>query len=487
MSSTSKTSESAPQIVIDRRPLLIVIIDRMRRGILLTLFFGTFFFLLTLDGPADLSAEGYKVLCVFFLCVSLWTTNLIPLSITSLLAIAAIPLMGIMDASEVYSFFGNKAVFFILGVFILSAAMIACGLSARMSVWVLETWGGSPSQLLTAVYLFAAVSSCFMSEHAVAAMMFPIVMEIVSALNLEKGKSVFGKGLFFAMAWGCIIGGAATVLGGGRVPLAVEILEKVTQGRGTIGLLEYTQLSFPLVVILLACGWVVLRIMFPPDVADIEPAREALRKKSQTMGRVSFQEKGIAGVMLMTLMCWFGFGEEWGIANIALIAIVVLFVLNLINWKMVEEHVNWSIILMYGGAICLGEVMAESGAALWLAKQVFTGAIHSAPMFLLTVAVLSTVLTTFMNNSAVIAVLLPPALSLCDEYGIGPSVAAMAVILPSNFAFILPIATPASALAYSSRYINIGEMMRSGFILSLLGMVAFAGVLFIYWPLIGFN
>ena len=121
-----KVTETIPDVIVDRRPMLLVVIDRLRREILLALFFATFFVLISLDGPTDLSKEGYKVLCVFFLCVSLWATNLIPLSITSLLAIAAIPMMGIMDASEVYSFFGNKAVFFILGVFIISAAMIAC-------------------------------------------------------------------------------------------------------------------------------------------------------------------------------------------------------------------------------------------------------------------------------------------------------------------------------------------------------------------------
>ena len=93
----------------------IVILDRLRREILLVFFFAVFFVLVSLEGPADLSPEGYKVLCVFFICVSLWATNLIPLSVTSLLAIAAIPIMGIMDASEVYSFFGNKAVFFTCG------------------------------------------------------------------------------------------------------------------------------------------------------------------------------------------------------------------------------------------------------------------------------------------------------------------------------------------------------------------------------------
>ena len=481
-----KITEGTPDIIVDRRPLILVILDRMRREILLVIFFSTFFFLISVEGPQDLSREGYKVLCVFFLCVSLWTTNLIPLSITSLLAIATIPMMGIMNASDVYSFFGNKAVFFILGVFILSAAMIACGLSTRISIWVIDNWGANPSRLLMAIYFLSAFSSCFMSEHAVAAMMFPIVSEIVNTLGLKKEDSVFGKGMFFALAWGCIIGGTATVFGGGRVLLGVEILEKTTHN-ASIGILEYTKLSFPLVFILFIGGWVVLKLFFSPDITDIEPVHQVLQKKLRSMGAVTIKEKGIAGVMILTLMAWFCFSEDIGIANIALIAIVLLFVLNLINWKMVEEHVNWSIILMYGGAICLGEVMSQSGAALWLAKHAFEGITQSPTVFLLLVAVLSTLLTNCMSNSAVIAILLPPALSMSDSYGISPSMVAMTVILTSNFAFMLPIGTPASAVAYSSRFITIGEMVRTGSLLSFLGMVAFMLLLFFYWPMLGYH
>jgi sodium-dependent dicarboxylate transporter 2/3/5 len=105
----------------------------------------------------------------------------------------------------------------------------------------------------------------------------------------------------------------------------------------------------------------------------------------------------------------------------------------------------------------------------------------------LTVAVLSTLFTTFMSNSAVIAILLPPALSLCPDYGISPVVATMTVILPSNFAFILPIATPASALAFASRHISLREMIFSGTLLSLLGMVCFLILLFVFWPWMGFQ
>ena len=158
----AKTLSQPKQIFVDRRSLWVVLFDRLRRYIFLALFFGIFSLMLVQKGPSDLSSEGYKVLCLFVLCVFLWSTNLIPLSITSLLAIAAVPLLGVMEASQAYSYFGNKAVFFILGVFILSASMVACGLSTRISIWVMKNWSNTPSQLITSIYCFAGISSCIM-------------------------------------------------------------------------------------------------------------------------------------------------------------------------------------------------------------------------------------------------------------------------------------------------------------------------------------
>ena len=89
-------TEVNPNIIIDRRPIWIVSMDRMRRELILAIIFSIFVFLLGWELPSDISDQGYRTLCLFFLCVSLWATNLIPLSITSLLAIAGIPLLGIM-------------------------------------------------------------------------------------------------------------------------------------------------------------------------------------------------------------------------------------------------------------------------------------------------------------------------------------------------------------------------------------------------------
>ncbi len=149
-----------------------------------------------LPTPEGLTIEGKKALAIFVLCVVLWVSQVIPLMITSLLAIILFPLMGILPADKTYSLFGNQAVFFILGAFILASAVRRAGLSDRIALIFLTWFGHSPKVLLLGVILLSAFFSFWMSEHAVAAMMFPIVTTIALSLKLKPNKSNYGKALF---------------------------------------------------------------------------------------------------------------------------------------------------------------------------------------------------------------------------------------------------------------------------------------------------
>ena len=51
-----------------------------------------------------------------------------------------------------------------------------------------------------------------------------------------------------------------------------------------------------------------------------------------------------------------------------------------------------------------------------------------------------------------------------------PWMMTLTIVLPSNFAFMLPMATPATAMAYSSGSFRPAEAMRKGLILDLLGL-----------------
>jgi len=474
---------SGGQFVVDTRPLWVLVLARSRRLISLVAGVLLFWWIFSAETPAGLTREGQKALAIFALCVFYWVFDVFPLMITSLLAIVLLPLTGVLTSREAYAQFGNEAVFFILGAFILAAAMMRSGLSARLALWVLRRYGHRPVTMLRAVFLVNGILSFFMSEHAVAAMTFPTVVEVAAALRLVRGRSHYGRALFVSMAWGTSIGGVATLLGGARAPLALGILREVT-GK-SYSFVEWAAANLPLVLVLLALGWGIIRLFFPLDLADVSPAERALEEKFLALGRMTLQERLVGAVMAVTVGLWIALGEEYGLANIALGAVVALFALRVVRWRDVEGYVNWGLILMYGGAICLGSTLSRTGAAAWVAKETIAIWASGPASLVFCLSAAAIAITEVMSNSATVAILMPVALAAAGPFGVDPRVMAPVIAVPAGLSFLLPIGTPANAIAYSSGFLRLRDMAVPGLLLNLTALAVFNLLVWWYWPLLG--
>lgn len=470
-------------VEIDTRPIWVILLRRSLRPLFFIGLALIFWFLATMPTPAGLSLGGQRAIAVFILCLVLWVTNALPLAITSLFAIVLVPLLGVLPHKDTLSLFGNEAVFFILGAFILAGAVMQSGLSNRIALTILDRFGSSPRKLLISIFLLAACLSFFMSEHAVAAMLFPIVLEISKSLGLRPGRSNYGKLLFFSLAWGCVIGGVATFLGGARVPLAIGILGETTGG--SIEFLEYSIAVFPVVVVMLVAGYLLLTRFFPVDIEGVDRARDVLEKRVKGLGKMTFSEYSVGLLLVFTILAWILLGRRLGLSSIALSSVVVLFVFRLVRWKDIEEYVNWGIILMYGGAIILGTALDRSGAAEWLVSSVIGGWATGPVMVFGLISLLTLLLTEAMSNAAVIAVLLPVSIGMAQKLAIDPSVMTYAVAVPAGLAFMFPMSTPANALAVSSSYVSVRDLIKGGFIMFVTAWVAFNLVAALWWPLMG--
>ena len=134
-------------VVIDPRPLHVLLARRGLPFISLALLALLTYLALQMEAPAGLGGAGWRALVVFALCLVLWVSQLLPLSVTSLLGLALLPMLDVLPASEAYAMFGNSAVFFILGAFILAAGVMKTGLSEHLALAVLGRFGGSPRGL----------------------------------------------------------------------------------------------------------------------------------------------------------------------------------------------------------------------------------------------------------------------------------------------------------------------------------------------------
>lgn len=472
--------ESDAVHTMDQRPIHVLLLKRSLPMISLLLLLMLAGLSLLHTPPDDLSIAGWRALMVFALCLVLWVTQLLPLPVTSVLGLALLPVLGVLPARNIYSLFGNPAVFFILGAFALAAGIIRSGLSEQLALAVLDRMGTSPRRLLLSVLFLPALMACFMPEHAVVAVMLPIIWSVVRGLELPRGHS-FTSGLFFALAWGAVIGGVLTLLGGARGPLAMAIVQETTGKVFSFG--EWTLSAAPIVLGMLAVATVLLLSFVQFSSVDLQGAIQRIEQKRLEIGRASWSARLMGLLMLLTLFGWVVFGESLGLAAISLLAVVAMFTLRIATWSEVQSHVDWGVILMYGGAIAIAKALEITGAATWLAHALLPAGLSGWGLLVL-LALMTLLLTEAISNAAAVAIMLPLAISMAGTAHLDPVLIALAIGIVSGFAFMLPMGTPANAMIYGTGYIEMNRMVKSGFVLMLSTLALFALVSRLWWPVL---
>lgn len=426
-------------------------------------------------------AAPQRCVAIFLVCLSLWLTNLIPPAATGLLAIALLPLLGVLPEDRALSLFGNSAVFFLMGVFLLAGAMISTGLSKRVTLMALQRFDRTPERLVNGVALSAAFLSLWMPAHGVAAMLYPIVTEIVDALELKRG-SRYAKKLFLGLAWGAIIGSCGTLLGGARAPLALCLLYEAHPGI-RISFLGWMLAALPVVIVMTLVALIVLRRRIPNDLTDITPATRMLDERVRHLGPMSSRERRLAILAVATVLAWVFLGNTLGLAVIAILAAVGLFFLRIVEWPTVQGYVNWGVLIMYGGAVALGTALTETQAMTWLAGQVITPG--TPPLLVLMLMVGMTILMTEgISNAAAVAILLPIGYSLGDMTGIGPVLMTLTVTVTAGLAFLLPVSSPPSAISFSAGHYGIREVIRVGWPMTVSAVCVLFVIIVFWWGMV---
>ncbi len=441
---------------------------------------GLYFAILALP-LTGFSEAGRKALAIFGVTAFLWSTSALPVAVTGLLVLFLIPFTGVLPPEQTYGYFGNRSVFFILGVFILASPIRRSGLSTRLALTVVSKFGGSQQALIASILMLSAGMSFFLSSHAVAAMLFPVILEVVQAAGAKPGGR-FGQSAFLALGWGAGIGGMASLLGGARAALALGLLRETT-GQ-SISFVEWTLWSFPLAIWLLFLGYLQIRNIGEGTAVSMEHAKKLLQARSKRLGKISSRELLTTMVTLLTIFLWIIRGEAWGLDTVAFLGVSLLFVLQIADWQEVEEDVNWGIFVMYGSAIALSAVLNETGASTALAQSLL-GWIDSGWLAFGAVALVVILFTEGMSNAATVAMVMPLAIALALNHSIDARAITMGVTIASGLAFMMPVSTPAMAIVIGSGYVQPLQAFQRGFWLKLLGFIGLLMMAKLYWPLFG--
>ena len=140
--------------------------------------------------------------------------------------------------------------------------------------------------------------------------------------------------------------------------------------------------------------------------------------------------------------------------------------------------VDWRTVFLLGGLIPLGMAMDQTGTAQWLAKGIVLGLGDAmSPLVLLIVlAILSSAFTMVVSNVGACTLLVPLGISIANQIGVDPRVAAMAVGLGVSNSFILPTHQVNALYMGPGKYrtkdfIKIGGGLAAVYIVILVAMI----------------
>lgn len=447
--------------------------------LVLSIFIITAYYNIT---PAGLEPNGQIMLGILVMAAILWITEPIPLPVTGLLIMILQPLLGIMQATEVFSSFGNQAVFFLIGAFIIAAAIEKHGLHKRFALRFLSMFEKSPRFFTLGIMISCACLSFIMPEHGVAALFLPIIVSILIAMKIVPRQSNFGKISMLSVAYGCSIGSLGTLIGGARNPLTIGFLSSL-ENPINVSFFDWMLYSMPIVIIALPLVWLILQFSFPIEIKDITPAKNEIRKQVQQAGKITKNGTTVLLILFLTITLWiFSTYIDLGLAVVAILGGVLLFITGTINWKDVEKRVPWGIILLYGGAITLGIGIQTTGAGEWIAHNIFQLAGTHPYLVILGLIIFTIFLTEVMSNIGAVAILLPIGFALSLEIpGISPLLASMIIALSGGLAFMLVIATPGNAITYSSGYFTTKDLFKAGVFANIICILIVFVVAIVYW------
>ena len=436
-----------------------------------------------LPTPEGLSHNGKIMIGILLMGGILWVTEPIPLAVTGLLIIIIQPLLGVIPAKDVFSSFGNQAVFFLIGAFILAAALEKHGLHKRIALKLLSYFEKSPKIFTLGIMSSCAFLSFIMPEHGVAALFLPIVASILIVMKITPRKSNFGKVSMLSIAYGCSIGSLGTLVGGARNPLTVGMLSDLNPPI-IVTFFDWMTYSMPIVFIALPLVWIVLQISFPIEIKNITTAKREINNQVSIAGKMGKYEIVVSCILGLTVILWIFFSspQYFGLAVIAILGSILLFFTGCITWKDVEKRVPWGIILLYGGAITLGIGMQKTGAGAWIAHLIFDVAGNNPYLVIFGLIIFTILLTNMMSNVGAVAILLPIGIAIATEIpGVSPLLASLIIALSGGLAFMFVIATPGNAIAYSSGYFSSKDLLKSGVVAKIICIGVIFTVAIIYW------
>ncbi|MFN3528747.1 MAG: SLC13 family permease [Bacteroidia bacterium] len=418
------------------------------------------------------SRLGYEadVNYVFFisvLSIGLWITESIPPFAVGIFIIASLlfgfgtdfVLPGYQTPTQVYlSTWTSNVIWLLLGGFFLAEGMSMVKLDRSLFRFTVQRFGTKPERLLLGLMLTTAIGSMIMSNTATTAMMIGSVLPLAHAMGKS---SAYTRALLVGIPAAATLGGMGTIIGSTPNAIAVGAL----QDKGLqIGFVEWMMFGMPTGLLAV---WLFWRFMVKKmNLGHIQLDLSSVLDKGGSAINPT-KRRAVLFTLIVTVGMWLTEPlHGLPIAATSAIPIVLLTLFQIIKANDVRR-LPWDTLMLVAGGLALGLAMVQVGLTTIIMDK-----INQLPFptmgITIVFSLVAVLLSNIMSNTAAASILVPLGLSLPGIYGIATP---LIVALACSCALLLPVSTPANAVAFSTGMVEQKSFRQGGLFMILLGPI----------------
>jgi sodium-dependent dicarboxylate transporter 2/3/5 len=440
--------------------------------------------------------EGRRLTAVMAVVGTLWISEALPIAVTALLGPALAVLVGVAPAERAFAAFGNPIVMLFIGSFLLAHTTFKHHLNERIAFRALSlrVVGSDPIRAFVLLGLTTAGISAWMSNAAVTAMMLPIAQSVLRALTDGKRHRVpptYAAGLMLVVTYSASVGGLFTPVGTPPNLIGIGLIEQATGVQ--ISFVEWIANVFPVTfaTLLIMMGYFIYQ--FRDEGRTLVYDRRQMAARYAALGDWSPVQKRVAVALLLTIALWIvpsvlilvyrPLGEFLDVrvpeAVAPLLVAVPLFWLSDApgSTRPIMElgdlaRIDWPVIVLFAGGMCLGQLMMQTGVAKALGELLalyVPGGQSPALVFIFCALAIAVSETT--SNTASANMVVPVVIAVSTQIGADPVKLGLAATAACTFGFMLPVSTPTNAMAYATGHVTQRQMIRYGVVLDVIGVL----------------
>ena len=436
----------------------------------------------------ELTREGKGAIAVFLLAATWWVFEVVPIGVTSL-AIGVLQAMFLIrPARDAFTDFMVPSVMFIFASIMIGLVFTKTGLTRRLAYKMLVIVGERTSMIYLGCFVVTAALSHIMAHTAVAATIYPLLVSIYALYGEGDKQTRFGKGLFIGMAYVAGAGSIVTLLGAARGAVALGFYKDIMNV--DISFFQLTWYMFPIGWLMTFLLWGFFMVFFKPEKATIPGLREKARKLNNELGPMTRNEITAAVIVGTCILVMAAKQFMPALAPIdktaiILVSTILFFITGIMDLDDLES-IPWNIILLFAGAMSIGNCLWQTGAANWMAVN-WLSMFQEANwfVFVMSIAFFVMIMTNVIMNVAAIAISLPVALVIAPYLGVTGEVILFAALVTAGMPFLLLVGAAPNAIAYDSKQFTTGEFFLYGIPASIILMIVTGFAVFVLWPLMG--